>query len=83
MLEVKLTTLCTNFLFLLILITMTLFLQRSLPGVQETFMTYTVYDDMLTLNLVQEACLLLGKRPIPLSLGKSSLLLPAKQFSLL
>ncbi|KAM7365499.1 hypothetical protein PAMP_016419 [Pampus punctatissimus] len=31
----------------------------SLPGVQDTFMTYTVYDDILTLSLVQEACSLL------------------------
>ncbi|XP_008323106.1 guanylate cyclase soluble subunit beta-2 [Cynoglossus semilaevis] len=31
----------------------------SLPGVQETFMTYTVYDDILTLSLVTEACSLL------------------------
>ncbi|XP_026158067.1 guanylate cyclase soluble subunit beta-2 [Mastacembelus armatus] len=32
----------------------------SLPGVQDTFMTYTVYDDILTIRLVQEACSLLG-----------------------
>ncbi|XP_074521097.1 guanylate cyclase soluble subunit beta-2 [Halichoeres trimaculatus] len=31
----------------------------SLPGVQDTFMTYTVYDDVLTVSLVQEACSLL------------------------
>ncbi|KAL7370294.1 hypothetical protein ABVT39_025085 [Epinephelus coioides] len=31
----------------------------SLSEVQDTFMTYTVYDDILTLNLVQEACSLL------------------------
>ncbi|KAM8902665.1 guanylate cyclase soluble subunit beta-2 isoform 3-T3 [Spinachia spinachia] len=31
----------------------------SLPGVQESFMTYMVYDDKLTLSLVQEACSLL------------------------
>ncbi|XP_041821748.1 guanylate cyclase soluble subunit beta-2 [Chelmon rostratus] len=31
----------------------------SLPGVQDTFMTYMVYDDSLTLSLVQEACSLL------------------------
>ncbi|AWO95834.1 putative guanylate cyclase soluble subunit beta-2-like isoform 2 [Scophthalmus maximus] len=31
----------------------------SLPGVQDTFMTYTVYDDILTLSLVTEACSLL------------------------
>ncbi|TDG96370.1 hypothetical protein EPR50_G00239450 [Perca flavescens] len=33
--------------------------ESSLPGVQDTFMTYTVYDDILTLSLVHEACLLL------------------------
>ncbi|XP_071758230.2 guanylate cyclase soluble subunit beta-2 [Centroberyx gerrardi] len=32
----------------------------SLAGVQDTFMTYEVYDDILTLRLVQEACLMLG-----------------------
>ncbi|KAG7502371.1 guanylate cyclase soluble subunit beta-2-like [Solea senegalensis] len=31
----------------------------SLAGVQDTFMTYTVYDDILTLSLVAEACSLL------------------------
>ncbi|XP_023282704.1 guanylate cyclase soluble subunit beta-2-like [Seriola lalandi dorsalis] len=31
----------------------------SLPGVQDTFMTYTVYDDILTLRLVEEVCSLL------------------------
>ncbi|XP_059183999.1 guanylate cyclase soluble subunit beta-2 [Centropristis striata] len=31
----------------------------SLPGVQDTFMTYMVYDDILTLSLVQEACSLM------------------------
>ncbi|XP_044044048.1 guanylate cyclase soluble subunit beta-2-like [Siniperca chuatsi] len=31
----------------------------SLPGAHDTFMTYTVYDDILTLSLVQEACSLL------------------------
>ncbi|XP_062417299.1 guanylate cyclase soluble subunit beta-2 [Pungitius pungitius] len=31
----------------------------SLPGVQDSFMTYMVYDDKLTLKLVQEACSLL------------------------
>ncbi|XP_076580298.1 guanylate cyclase soluble subunit beta-2-like [Chaetodon auriga] len=31
----------------------------SLPGVQDSFMTYMVYDDSLTLGLVQEACSLL------------------------
>lgn len=36
------------------------FLHSSLSGVQDTFMTYTVYDDALTLSLVQEACSLLG-----------------------
>ncbi|XP_047432371.1 guanylate cyclase soluble subunit beta-2-like [Mugil cephalus] len=32
---------------------------RSLPGIQDIFMTYTVYDDILTISLVQEACSLL------------------------
>ncbi|CAJ1087129.1 LOW QUALITY PROTEIN: guanylate cyclase soluble subunit beta-2-like [Xyrichtys novacula] len=32
----------------------------SLPGVRDTFMTYTVYDDVLTVSLVQEACSLLN-----------------------
>ncbi|KAK9523719.1 hypothetical protein VZT92_017622 [Zoarces viviparus] len=32
----------------------------SLPGVQDSFMTYMVYDDMVTLSLVQEACSLLN-----------------------
>ncbi|XP_051799315.1 guanylate cyclase soluble subunit beta-2 [Acanthochromis polyacanthus] len=32
----------------------------SLPGVQDSFMTYTVYDDVLTISLVQEVCSLLG-----------------------
>lgn len=36
-------------------------MHSSLPGVQDTFMTYTVYDDILTLSLVEEACSLLGK----------------------
>ncbi|XP_030008891.1 guanylate cyclase soluble subunit beta-2 [Sphaeramia orbicularis] len=31
----------------------------SAPGVQDTFMTYTVYDDVLTLDLVKEVCSLL------------------------
>ncbi|KAK5847956.1 hypothetical protein PBY51_017044 [Eleginops maclovinus] len=32
----------------------------SLPGVPDSFMTYTVYDDILTISLVQEASSLLG-----------------------
>ncbi|CAL8309243.1 unnamed protein product [Merluccius merluccius] len=32
----------------------------SLAGVQDTFMTYEVYDDDLTLRLVREACGMLG-----------------------
>ncbi|XP_050922081.1 LOW QUALITY PROTEIN: guanylate cyclase soluble subunit beta-2-like [Lates calcarifer] len=31
----------------------------SLPGAQDHFMTYTVYDDILTVGLVEEACSLL------------------------
>ncbi|KAG7236076.1 hypothetical protein INR49_001357 [Caranx melampygus] len=31
----------------------------SLPGVQDNFMTYTVYDDILTIRLVQEICSML------------------------
>lgn len=29
--------------------------------VQDTFMTYTVYDDIITIKLIQEACMVLGK----------------------
>ncbi len=32
-----------------------------MAGVQETFMTYEIYDDAITLRLVQEACKMLGK----------------------
>uniref|UniRef100_A0AAV2LEI5 Heme NO-binding domain-containing protein n=1 Tax=Knipowitschia caucasica TaxID=637954 RepID=A0AAV2LEI5_KNICA len=32
----------------------------SLAGLQDPFMTYTVYDDAVTLRLVQEACGMLG-----------------------
>ncbi|XP_028275165.1 guanylate cyclase soluble subunit beta-2 [Parambassis ranga] len=32
---------------------------RSLTGVQDAFMTYTIYDDVLTVGLVQEASVLL------------------------
>ncbi|KAM4602140.1 guanylate cyclase soluble subunit beta-2-like [Polymixia lowei] len=32
---------------------------RSLAGVQDTFMTYEVYDDTVTLRMVQEACSML------------------------
>ncbi|XP_077059758.1 guanylate cyclase soluble subunit beta-2 [Siphateles boraxobius] len=32
---------------------------RLMAGVQETFMTYEVYDDLITLRLVQEACKML------------------------
>ncbi|KAK7127660.1 hypothetical protein R3I93_020290 [Phoxinus phoxinus] len=32
---------------------------RLLAGVQETFMTYEIYDDLITLRLVQEACKML------------------------
>ncbi|KAF7651391.1 hypothetical protein LDENG_00111530 [Lucifuga dentata] len=36
-----------------------------LPGVQDAFMTYQIYDDVLTLRLVQEACSLLGVNNVP------------------
>ncbi|XP_043107603.1 guanylate cyclase soluble subunit beta-2 [Puntigrus tetrazona] len=32
---------------------------RLMAGVQETFMTYEIYDDVITLRLVQEACKML------------------------
>lgn len=32
-----------------------------MAGVQETFMTYEIYDDVITLRLVQEACKMLGE----------------------
>ncbi|XP_685297.6 guanylate cyclase soluble subunit beta-2 isoform X3 [Danio rerio] len=32
---------------------------RLMAGVQETFMTYEIYDDIITLRLVQEACKML------------------------
>lgn len=32
-----------------------------MAGVQETFMTYEIYDDLITLRLVQEACKMLGE----------------------
>ncbi|XP_067287600.1 guanylate cyclase soluble subunit beta-2 isoform X2 [Pseudorasbora parva] len=32
---------------------------RLMAGVQETFMTYEIYDDLITLRLVQEACIML------------------------
>uniref|UniRef100_A0A3B4APZ5 guanylate cyclase n=1 Tax=Periophthalmus magnuspinnatus TaxID=409849 RepID=A0A3B4APZ5_9GOBI len=35
----------------------------SLAGLQDPFMTYTVYDDAVTLKLVQEACALLDVQP--------------------
>lgn len=34
---------------------------RLMAGVQETFMTYEIYDDDITLRLVQEACKMLGE----------------------
>ncbi|KAJ8282461.1 hypothetical protein COCON_G00049800 [Conger conger] len=33
---------------------------RTLTKVQDTFMTYEIYDDAITLRLVQEACKMLG-----------------------
>lgn len=32
-----------------------------MAGVQETFMTYEIYDDLITLRLVEEACKMLGE----------------------
>lgn len=32
-----------------------------MAGVQDTFMTYEIYDDVITLRLVQEACKMLGE----------------------
>lgn len=34
---------------------------RSSAEVQDAFMTYTVYDDVITIKLIQEACKVLGK----------------------
>lgn len=34
---------------------------RLLADVQDTFMTYEIYDDVITLRLVQEACKMLGE----------------------
>lgn len=34
---------------------------RTKAEVQESFMTYEIYDDTLTLRLVQEACKMLGE----------------------
>lgn len=36
-------------------------LPRLMAGVQDTFMTYEIYDDVITLRLVQEACKMLGE----------------------
>ncbi|XP_036106450.1 guanylate cyclase soluble subunit beta-2-like isoform X1 [Molossus molossus] len=33
---------------------------KDSAGVQDTFMTYTVYEDIITIKLVQEACKILG-----------------------
>lgn len=35
---------------------------RLLAEVQDTFMTYEIYDDIITIRLVQEACKMLGER---------------------
>lgn len=34
---------------------------RLLAEVQDTFMTYEIYDDVITIRLVQEACKMLGE----------------------
>lgn len=34
---------------------------RARVDVQDAFMTYTVYDDVITIKLIQEACSVLGK----------------------
>lgn len=34
---------------------------RASADVQDAFMTYTVYDDVITIKLIQEACEVLGK----------------------
>lgn len=34
---------------------------RASAQVQEGFLTYTVYDDVITMSLIQEACRILGK----------------------
>lgn len=34
---------------------------RASVEVQDAFMTYTVYDDLITIKLVQEACKVLGE----------------------
>lgn len=34
---------------------------RASAEVQDAFMTYTVYDDSITIKLIQEACKVLGK----------------------
>ncbi|XP_039770946.1 guanylate cyclase soluble subunit beta-2-like [Ornithorhynchus anatinus] len=33
---------------------------KACAEIQDTFMTYTVYDDLITIKLIQEACKLLG-----------------------
>lgn len=38
------------------------YLFRLLAEVQDTFMTYEIYDDAITIRLVQEACKMLGER---------------------
>lgn len=34
---------------------------RASTAVQDAFMTYTVYDDIITINLIQEVCKILGE----------------------
>lgn len=49
---------------------------RLLADVQDTFMTYEIYDDIITIRLVQEACKMLGEsnfNPVPKVLNYLSL----------
>ncbi|XP_030875291.1 guanylate cyclase soluble subunit beta-1-like [Leptonychotes weddellii] len=38
---------------------------KASAEVQDAFMTYTVYDDIITIKLIQEACKVLGKHSQP------------------
>lgn len=39
---------------------------RASAALQDAFMTYTVYDDIVTINLIQEACKILGEHEMDL-----------------
>lgn len=41
-----------------------LYFFRKQAGIQDTFMTYTVYDDVITFKLIQEACKTLSKNSL-------------------